>query len=491
MQAHSDTLRPVPGPAVPAAIAAAAVAAAAASAAGAYPAAVLGVAIAGLVAMRTFGLLLRWEVQLTLIVLTILLIPLGRYELPGNLPFNLEPYRVLVAIVAAGWCASLLADPTMRWKPIGYFGPLCVFAIAVVGSEALNTARIDHYNVLPEVIKAVSMLASYWIVLLLAASVIKTREHLELVIKALVGGGAFVAVFALIQYRSGFNLFDHLDVIPLLDYNGNGIVRGLEDRGAGERVYASAQHPIALSAALVMLLPLGIYTGRRFGARIWWVATAVIGVAAFSTVARTGSTMLLTVLIAFMALRPREVLSLWKWSLPFIVAVHLMAPGALGGLKSAFFPSGGLIAEQQYAFSNTSSNRLADLGPGLKEWWKHPYVGYGWGTRITEPDDPKNNALILDNQWLGLLLDVGLVGALAILWLLVRSVSRLAAAARGDPTEHGWLLVALAAAISAFGVGMVTFDSFAFIQVTFLFFILIGLSVPAVRLAGSKEAAVP
>jgi hypothetical protein len=171
--------------------------------------------------------------------------------------------------------------------------------------------------------------------------------------------------------------------------------------------------------------------------------------------------------------------------------VHFLAPGALGGLKSSFFPEGGLLAEQQSAHSATSSNRLADAGPALREWWQRPYAGYGFGTRITEPANPKNNALILDDQWLGLLLEVGLAGALAFLWLMLRTVRRLGTAARGDPTEHGWLLAGLAAAILSLGIGMITFDAFGFSQVTFLLFVMIGLSVPAIRLAETPDPRQP
>ena len=54
-------------------------------------------------------------------------------------------------------------------------------------------------------------------------------------------------------------------------------------------------------------------------------------------------------------------------------------------------------------------------------------------------------------------------------------------AARVDPGPHGWLLAGLAASIAAFAVGMVTFDAFSFGQATFLAFVLIGLSVSALR----------
>jgi hypothetical protein len=452
-----------------------------------YPLGLIVAVMAGLLAVVSHRFLLRWEIQVALIVLTILLIPLGRYELPGALPFNLEPYRVLVALVTAGWCASLFADPKLRWRKVGYFGPLLLFELAILVSLALNTDRIERYDILPEVLKTFTLMASCLVAMLFAASVIRTREQLELVVKTLVGGGAVVGLFALIQYRTGFNIFDHLGIIPALDYVPGGLPGDLESRGGGSRVYASAQHPIALSAALVMLLPLGIYVGRRYGTRLWWTATALIGVAAFSTVARTGSTMLVAVLVVFIVLKPREVLGLWKWALPFLIAVHFLAPGALGGLKSAFFPEGGLLAEQESAHSATSSNRLADAGPALREWWKRPYVGYGFGTRITEPANPKNNALILDDQWLGMLLEVGLLGTLAFLWLMLRSVRRLGRAARSDDSEHGWLLAGLAASILSLGIGMITFDAFGFTQVTFLLFVMIGLSVPALRFAKQAE----
>jgi polysaccharide biosynthesis protein PslJ len=483
MHAHAQPLRPN-GLAIGLAAGATGFAALAAVLLNAYPLAVLAVMNAVLLAVWSHRFVLRWEIQLSIVVLTILLIPIGRYELPGSLPFNIEPYRLLVAFVAAGWCASLLADPAMRWKRIGLFGPLLALSLALLASDALNTARIERHDILPEVIKSLTMMASYWVVLLLAASVITRRDQIDAVVKSLVAGGGIVGLLTLIQYHTGYNLFDQLGAIPLLEFQEGGLPgSGLEARGGGAtRVYGSAQHPIALSAALVMLLPLGFYAGKRYGSRLWWVATALIGAGAFSTVARTGTTMLVTVLVVFIALKPREMLGLWKWALPFVVAVHFLAPGSLGSLKNAFTPEEGLIAQQESAYSPTSSNRLADTGPALRQWAKLPYLGQGFGTRIADPTDPKNNALILDNQWLGLLLEVGLAGALAFLWLLVRSVRRLGRAARGDPGDRGWLLAGLAAAIAAYGIGLFTFDGFGFVQVTFLLFIMVGLAVSVLRL---------
>jgi hypothetical protein len=489
VSAHADTLRPT-RPGVWLAAGATIAASVAAAALNLQPLGVLALVGAGVLGIATHRFLLRWEIQLCLIVLTILLIPLGRYELPASLPVHLEPYRLLVGIIAAGWIASLLSDPTMRWRKIGFFGPLLGVVLALLASDVANTARIDEYDVMPVVVKQLSMWASYVVVLLMMASLIVRMEQLDLVVKTTVIGGAIVACGALLQFWTGTNLFDELDVVPLLDFQPNGVPTGLEARGGSARVYSSAQHPIALGAALVMLLPIAIYAGLREQTWQWWLPSAVIAAAAFSTLARTGTTMLATVLLVFLAVKPRETLRLSPALLPLLVVIHVLAPGAIGTTKDAFFPDQGLVAQQQAAHSSTSSNRLADLGPALDEWWQRPYVGYGWGTGISDPAHPKNNALILDNQWLGALHDAGIAFVAALVWLFGRAVRRLIRAARRDGTEHGWLLTALAAAILSCAVGMFTFDAFAFYQVPFLLFALIGLSVPAVRLARQTERVV-
>ena len=69
--------------------------------------------------------------------------------------------------------------------------------------------------------------------------------------------------------RTGFNVFNHLSaVIPFLRDLGD--VGGFQRVGTATlRVFGSAQHPIALSAALVMLAPLALYLARRYRQRRW------------------------------------------------------------------------------------------------------------------------------------------------------------------------------------------------------------------------------
>ena len=76
-------------------------------------------------------------------------------------------------------------------------------------------------------------------------------------------------------------------------------------------------------------------------------------------------------------------------------------------------------------------------------------------------------------------MDVGAFGALAWLFLFLAVLRRLGAAAKGDDSPTGWLLVAIVAGVSAYAVGMFTFDALGFTQVTLLLFILLGLGAAA------------
>jgi polysaccharide biosynthesis protein PslJ len=184
--------------------------------------------------------------------------------------------------------------------------------------------------------------------------------------------------------------------------------------------------------------------------------------------------MLVLIGIIFLWLRPKETRRLAPLVVPVVVATNLLVPGTLGALHGAFFPEDGLIAEQQgMAGSCSSSGRVTDLGPTLTEASKKPLLGYGYGTRITTGVDA--NACILDNQWLGTLLDVGIAGVIAWFLLFKRVLGKFGRPSKGDDSPEGWLLTAVSASVLAFAVGMLTFDSFGFSQITFLLFILLGL----------------
>jgi hypothetical protein len=429
--------------------------------------------------------LLAWRSLLTGILIIVFFIPIRRYTVPGNLPFQMEPYRLVVMLVLAGWFSALLVDPRVRWRRSGLEAPLLAFAAAALASVLVNWSRVRSLDVEPNTLKALTFLLSFLLVVFMTASLVRSIRDLDFLIQVLVVCGTSLAGFALFEAVSGYNLFNHLTgVLPFLRSEplpfslSNALA---DNRGGRLRVYASAQDPIALSAVLVMLVPLAVYLAATDRRRVLWSACAgILLLGAIAPLSRTGIVMMIVIGAVFAWLRPQQTRRMWPALLPGFLVLHLILPGSIGALESAFFPAGGIIAQQQSGAGTGGSGRLADVGPSLAEWSRAPMLGEGYGTRIV--DGPTPNAPILDDEWLGLLLETGVCGVGAWLWLYGRVLRRLVSAARTDRSRHGLLCTALTASIASYAIGMLTYDAFSFIQVTLVLFFLLGLGSAAIAI---------
>lgn len=449
----------------------------------------------GLVLVAGPSWLLAWPTLLGVIVAVILFIPMRRYTMGGGLGFEIEPYRVVVGLVLAMWLAALLVDPQTRVRRVGIEPAAACFGLAVLLSLVLNARAINDAAMWDSILKETAFFASFFFVMYLAAASIQSWQQLDGLLMLLVAGGALVAIAAVYESRSGYNPFDRLDrVIPMIQLDPTGIPT-TPGRGGRPRSYGSAQHAIALGAALVMLIPIAVYLHRRSldrGRRglVWLVAVGALGTGALATQSRTAIVMLVAVLVVFLFMRRGATMRLLPALVPLVLVAQILLPGTLGTIKRSFFPTGGsLVASEQTGAGTDGSGRLADVGPSLDEWSKRPFFGQGFATRLPSFRDgvDRNEAKILDDQWLSSLLELGAAGVLALLWMFVRTARRLVRRARGDLTERGWLFTGLAASIIAYAVGMLTYDAFAFIQVTFLVFITIGLAAVAIDLKARDD----
>jgi hypothetical protein len=441
----------------------------------------IALVIVSTIAYRT---LLSWHALLASTVLVILFIPIRRYTMPGNLPFQLEPYRLIVAFVAVGWIGSLLVDPRVRLRGSRVLNlPLLAVLLVAASSIIVNGHRVNELGVGSTAAKQLTFLLSYIIVFYLILSVARRRKDIDFIARVLVGGAAVVSTFGLIEEWSHFNIFSHLSTfVPLLRLVET--PDGLQ-RGGHVRVLASAQHPIALGAMLIMLLPLAVYLALTTRRKLWWVAGALITLCALSTLSRTGVLMLLVLVLVYMRLRPGSAKRMWPFIIPALLAVHFVVPGALGTFRESFFPSGGLVAQQENA--PVGSGRVSSFGPGLHVVGQSPLLGQGFGTRIV--DGPNPNSFIVDDGWLSTAMETGVIGVAAWVWLFGRFIRRLGRLSRRDATHYGWLLSALTASITAYAVGMVTYDAFSFIQSTFVMFILLALGAAALARADEEARA--
>ena len=105
----------------------------------------------------------RWSWLVSGLVIVDLLIPSdGRYTLAGGLPFQLEPYRVFVALLLVGWIVSLLCDSRVKIRRTGFEGPLGLILFSITGSLLLNPSRVSGITELRDQVACRLRLPSSW-----------------------------------------------------------------------------------------------------------------------------------------------------------------------------------------------------------------------------------------------------------------------------------------------------------------------------------------
>lgn len=454
----------------------------------------VGFLIASVVALgESHRPVLTWRTGIILLLFVIWLIPIKKYRLPVDLPFDLEPYRLLIIALGLVWLLAFISGRATL-NAGGQQAPILLLAAASIGALIVNIGRISDAGLQTQSIKSLSYFLSFLIAFLLICSVLRSYADINAAVMALVLGGIVVGVAALYERHSGDNLFNRLEGwIPALQFDG----QVNENIRAGRlRVRSSAQHPIALGTALVMCFPLALYLSRaastRLRSALWGASAVLLLIASLATISRTVVLMLLAVGVTIFWLRRKELLrresllQLAVIGLLVFVFVQIAAPGSVRTLYAAFNPEGGLVGEQQQRAGAAGSGRIADLGPALNLWLEQPMLGRSLGTGVTRADSRRERTevenaaepgIIFDDQYLHTLVYLGVVGLVAVLWFVWGTVWKLASVARRVGSAQGDLLVACAASCAGFGVSLAVFDAFAFVQASLLFFVIAALGL--------------
>ncbi len=176
--------------------------------------------------------------------------------------------------------------------------------------------------------------------------------------------------------------------------------------------------------------------------------------------------------------RPREVLRLAPIGLVALVGlVHVAAPGALG---TVFTPTAGFS-------SSSTTHRAGDLANVAPDVLAHPAFGRGFGTLDTEK--PKQFR-INDDEYIDELWEVGVIGLLAYLSMIIAPVLLARRAIRGrDPNVASLALAASAGCVAYFVVNAL-FDAVSFPQAPYMFFVAAALTtIVAAGPAGNVQPA--
>jgi polysaccharide biosynthesis protein PslJ len=445
---------------------------------------------------------LTWPNALATLIAIIWLIPIKVYALPIDLPFNLEVYRLFLLVLIFAWAAAGMAGRETV-DGAGHAWPVAFLAFGAIATQISYLRELPAGPLEVEAIKTLSYFLSFLIVFLMFASVVKRVDEVEKLVRVLVIGGAVVALEALLESRTNHNLFSDLGRFLPLELQP----RELEDmRGGRLRVFASAQHPIALGCALVLIVPLALYLAQTavVKARRWfWLAAAlVIATGAMTTISRTTVVMLTTMAVVGLMLRAHLLVRYLPLVLLLPFVVHFVAPGALGALYNSFFPEEGLVADLEGRAGQGGSGRLADIGPGLERWSESPIVGRGLGS-LSAPTaagprargDGRAGAkvddteVIFDDQYLNTIVTMGIVGIVGAIWFIWGAAIKLGAAAKITRGPPGDLIAACSVSCAGFAASLFLFDAFSFVQATLVFCIIAALGLRLRELTRSNVAA--
>ena len=229
-----------------------------------------------------------------------------------------------------------------------------------------------------------------------------------------------------------------------------------------------------------MLIPLAVYLARRYRQRRWFVAALLLTAACASTVSRTGILMLVVVVIVFLWLRPRETRRLWPAIIPALVVIHFVLPGHARRAQAVVHARRRIrrraAVERRH---RAAAAGWPTSGPALQEWKREPLFGDGFGTRVVDPTarEAASSNAARSSTTSGSERCSRRAPSACSAGSGSSSASCRRFGARGEARR---LRARMAARVAgrgraSFAVGMLTYDAFSFIQVTFLLFIFIGL----------------
>ena len=308
-------------------------------------------------------------------------------------------------------------------------------------------------------------------------AMLTTTAGVVLVLKGLFLGCTVSAGFAIVQSFTGMDL---AEVLRLPGLNESlPLFQGHLMREELIRPQGSATHPLELAVVLTMLIPLGIGivgSARARGEKAWpWViCTIVVLCAALLTVSRT---VVIGLLVAVVVMA-------WRWPIRWLAAI-------LAGATLVVIAGWLLQLQVVTAFANLFANSSTD--PSIKSrsigsayafahYRDYFWFGEGAGTYPTSRSHPP-----LDNEYLGRLMDTGVLGLTTYVVLLgvafIIALRASAGAASGIAALAGGLSGSIAVLIFAGTI----LDVSAFDQVWYLAWFVMALTAVVSYISGHGD----
>jgi hypothetical protein len=415
------------------------------------------------------------------------LMPIDSTELKVQLPVGSQIDRFAVVglvflwLVVGGDQRAFLR--TRRSKL--YAGAAFVFLVLAVASLLLDVGRIINLDDLSLAVKRFGLLGSFLIVSWFTLTALRF-EDLRGFSSYLLGLATVMAIGMLVERHTGYNAFYNWSAALLkpIAHVAPSPTNIHPEVGSDGRVtvVGPTLHGLAATTMLVVVMPFALVRMFDTTSRKSWVLYAFLFMlmiaAATATDRKTALLVPVAIIVYLACYRPRQVLRLLPIGLVVLVGlVHVVSPGALG---TVFTPTAGLE-------SSSTTHRVGDFTNVAPDVLAHPLLGRGFGT--IEPDQ-SNQFRINDDEYIDEIWEVGVIGLLAYLFMIVAPVitARRVIRARDPVIEP--LVLATSAGCVAYLVVNALFDAMSFPQAPYIFFIVAALStIAAAGPAGNVQSA--
>jgi O-antigen ligase len=306
-----------------------------------------------------------------------------------------------------------------------------------------------------------------WIGVMVAAlDGITSRDRLDTLLRRITLVGGLEGALGVAQLLAKQSFLQYFDLPGLAN---TGVDPLLLSRGSFLRPVGTAISPIEYGVFLAMVLPIALHyavsdAGRRsFLAR--WLPAAGIACALSLSLSRSAMISTVVALALFLPAWPSRLRRrVYVAVVAFVAVASIGLHGFFGTILNLFGGIGG---------DSSTVSRLDSYSVAWSFITRDPIFGRGTGTFLPE-------YWILDNQYLGSLIEIGVVGLICMLLLFLSGIRTAwqqrvpMTAPDGHASAVSKLGPVLGASIAAGAVSFGFFDAFSFPMVPSLIFLMLG-----------------
>jgi O-antigen ligase len=396
----------------------------------------------------------------------IFLVPFDAMQLKISMPVSSDFDRFLVIAIVVAWglgTAFGKREAVERLRPPGWAIGMIAFLLVAVASIAFNVERITNLGEWDDAQKHLAVLFSlaavFAIVTLnLRASELRPFSVLIVVLAVITATGTIY------EKKTGFNVFYETSSAvfsPIADVAPSPTdVNPDPSTTPRPTITGPTRHALSVTSILGMALPFAVVLAAMTPVRrrriLWGLAACLIIAGALITQRKSGAVVPAMALLVLFVLRPRQLLRLAPYGVVALAVALVITPGIFSTVREL-----GQTKEQ-----DSTAGRTSDYPAVMPDVLTRPILGRGFGTLDSERVDTYR---IFDNEYLGQLFQVGALGLLAFIALIVTPLFVARSVLRSDDPVRGPPALAAGAACLAFGVACSLYDILTFPQAPYLF----------------------